>query len=393
MHLPFIALALLLAALATPASASSNRPSPLLKWRTTTSSIPGKYIVKFKDTATNISLNSVLTSHKPDHVFRAPGFKGFSASLDTASLATIRALPDVEFVEEDSIVSINGVTAQEGAPWNLARLSSRTWTPGEDTYRYEESAGAGTCVYVVDTGVDGTHPELAGRVVWGVNTAGDNISTDGNGHGTAVAGVAAGIIHGVAKRSTVVVVKVLNAGGSGTTSGVIAGLSFIVTDSSTRTGCPNGTVANISLGGSRSTAINAAAAALVNSGVFVSVAAGGSDDDVQFYSPASEPSVFTVGATDIEDAKSWSSNHGEGVDLFAPGEDITAPWIGGGNALSGTSFSAAHVSGLAAYFLGLKPNMPVPELGKYIQSVATRDVITGLPVGTKNLLAYNGIDL
>jgi subtilisin family serine protease len=216
MHLPLITLALLPAALATPTS-SSNRPSPLLKSRSTTTSIPGKYIVKFKDTTIDISLNSVLTSHKPDHVFRAPGFRGFSASLDATSLATIRALPDVEFVEEDSIVSINGVIAQEGAPWNLARLSSRTRTPGEDTYRYEESAGAGTCVYVVDTGVDGTHPELAGRVVWGVNTAGDNMSADENGHGTAVAGVTAGIIHGVAKRSTVVVVKVLNAGGSGTT--------------------------------------------------------------------------------------------------------------------------------------------------------------------------------
>ncbi|KAK0655053.1 peptidase S8/S53 domain-containing protein [Cercophora newfieldiana] len=371
-----------------------NPPAPLLRARSTADSIPGKYIVKFKDDISNFSLNSALASQQPDHTFTSPGFKGFAAFLDPASLTAIRDHPDVEFVEEDSVVTIRGVVSQPSSPWNLARISSRT--PGSTTYRYDESAGAGTCVYVIDSGVYASHPELAGRVVWGINTAGDGSDADLNGHGTAVAGVAGAVIHGVAKKTTIIAVKVINASGSGTTSGVIAGLSFVATDASTRSNCPNGTVANISLGGGRSTAMNAAAAALVNSGVFVSVAAGGSNDDAQFYSPASEPSVFTVGGTDIDDLKNFSSNYGELVDLFAPATDIEAPWIGGGNlteTLSGTSFSAAHVSGLAAYFLGLMPNTPPVQLGEYIQSIATKDAIKDLPVGTKNLLAYNGIDL
>ncbi|KAK4451325.1 peptidase S8/S53 domain-containing protein [Podospora aff. communis PSN243] len=396
MHLLSILLALLtsLTTQANPLPPSFPSPAPLLIPR---SSIPGKYIIKLKESTPDLSLTSLLTTHPqnltPTHTFHTPGFKGFAAPLDDSALATLLASPEVDFIESDSTVSINGVAVQHRAPWNLARLSTRGGQSG-DEYRYDESAGAGTCVYVVDTGVDGTHEEFEGRVVFGVNTAGDGSTTDGNGHGTAVAGVVAGMVRGVAKRARVVVVKVLNANGSGTTSGVIAGLSYVANDSKTREGCVNGTVANISLGGGRSGAINAAAAALVNAGVFVSVAAGGSNDDVQYYSPASETSVFTVGATDVGDWRSQSSNYGEGVDVFAPGVDITVPWIGGGVAtLSGTSMAAAHVSGLAAYFLGLKPNMSPVELGEYIQSIATRDVIAGLPADTKNLLAYNGIDL
>ncbi|KAK0633955.1 oryzin precursor [Immersiella caudata] len=390
MHPHSILLALLPAILAKP----SPSPAPLLIPNT---SIPGKYIIKLKNTTPDLSssFSTLITTLaiKPDHIFSTPFFKGFSAPLSPSFLTTVLSHPSIDFIEQDSTASILGtITTQSPAPWNLARLSNRL--PGNNTYRYDSSAGAGTCVYVVDTGVDASHPEFEGRVTWGVNTAGDNKMSDGNGHGTAVAGVVAGVVHGVAKRAKVVVVKVLNSGGSGTTSGVIAGLSWIATDAPTRSDCPNGTVANISLGGGRSAAINAAAAALVNAGVFVSVAAGGSNDDAQYYSPASEPLVFTVGATDGEDWKSHSSNYGEGVDLFAPGVDIEVPWIGGGVAsLSGTSMAAAHVSGLAAYFLGLKPNTPVAELGGYVQSIATRDVIVDLPEGTKNLLAYNGVDL
>jgi len=106
-------------------------------------------------------------------------------------------------------------------------------------------------------------------------------------------------------------------------------MSFVATDSQSRD-CPNGTVANMSLGGAKSAAMNSAAAGLVNSGVFLTAAAGGSADDAAYYSPASEPLVFTVGATDIDDSISWSSNYGPLVDLFAPGVDIIAPWIGGG---------------------------------------------------------------
>jgi subtilisin family serine protease len=120
---------------------------------------------------------------------------------------------------------------------------------------------------------------------------------------------------------------VLNSGGSGTTAGVIAGMDFVTADAPTRN-CPNGTVANMSLGGSRSTAINAAAAAMVKAGVFLSVAAGNSNDDTTYYSPASEPTACTVGATDVDDVRAWFSNYGSLVDIFAPGVDVLSSWIG-----------------------------------------------------------------
>lgn len=134
----------------------------------------------------------------------------------------------------------------------------------------------------------------------------------------------------MAKKTKLFAVKVLNAGGSGTLSGVIAGIDFVAADSKTRS-CPNGSVANMSLGGGRSAAINSAAAAAVKAGVFLAVAAGNSADDSQFYSPASEPTVCTVGATDSTDAIAWFSNYGTLVDIFAPGVDVLSSWIGGVN--------------------------------------------------------------
>ena len=107
---------------------------------------------------------------------------------------------------------------------------------------------------------------------------------------------------------------------------MISGLNFVASDSRTRSGCANGTVANISLGGSRSVSLDAAAAALVRAGVFITVAAGGSGDDVQYYSPASEPLVFTVGSTNVADERSAYSNYGGGVDLWAPGEGVEVVW-------------------------------------------------------------------
>lgn len=152
--------------------------------------------------------------------------------------------------------------------------------------------------------------------------------TDGNGHGTHLAGIIGGVIHGVAKRTRLYGVKVLDDSGAGTLSNVIAGMDYIAKDAKTR-GCPRGAMANISLGGSYSKAVNDAAAALVRSGVFTSVAAGGSNSDVGRTSPASEPTVCTVGASTERDARAPFSDYGALMDIFAPGVNIVSTWPNG----------------------------------------------------------------
>jgi subtilisin family serine protease len=149
----------------------------------------------------------------------------------------------------------------------------------------------------------------------------------------------------------------------------------------------------MSLGGGLSTSINNAARALVNSGVFLAVAAGNDNANAANYSPASEASVCTVGSTTSSNAKSSFSNYGTIVDIFAPGTSILSTWIGSTsatNTISGTSMASPHVAGLAAYLLAfLGPKTPA-ALCKYIQDTAVSGKITGLPSGTKNLLAFNG---
>lgn len=117
--------------------------------------------------------------------------------------------------------------------------------------------------------------------------------------------------------------------GSGTTAGVIAGMEFVTEDSPAQN-CPNGVVVNMSIGGAYSAAVNSAGATMVEAGIFVSVAAGNSNDDASNYSPASEPSVCTVGASDRSDKVGGISNYGSVIDVFAPGRDITSTWIDGG---------------------------------------------------------------
>jgi subtilisin family serine protease len=160
------------------------------------------------------------------------------------------------------------------------------------------------------------------------NFAGDGSNTDGNGHGTHCAGTIGSKTYGVAKKTKLFGVKVLDASGSGTNSGVIAGINYAANDQKTRTGCSSGTVGSMSLGGSKSTAVNSAAANAVSAGLFLAVAAGNDAANAANYSPASEPTVFTVGATDSSDRIASFSNFGAIVDAFAPGVSILSTWIG-----------------------------------------------------------------
>ncbi|KAL2152769.1 hypothetical protein VTH82DRAFT_5954 [Thermothelomyces myriococcoides] len=388
MHFSAALLALLPVALAAPAGEVLDKRAPLLAARSG-QHIPGKYIIKLRENAADDILEKAIGKlrSKADHVYRGK-FKGFAAHVDEDILDALRLLPEVEYVEEDAIVTINAYTSQSNAPWGIARLSSKS--SGSRTYTYDSSAGEGTCAYVIDTGIYTGHSDFGGRATFAANFA-DSSNTDGNGHGTHVAGTIGGTTYGVAKKTKLYAVKVLGSDGSGTTSGVIAGINFVAEDAPKRS-CPNGVVANMSLGGSYSSSLNRAAAALVDSGVFLAVAAGNENQDASNTSPSSEPSVCTVGATDSSDRKSSFSNYGSVVDIQAPGTNILSTWIGSSsatNTISGTSMASPHVAGLAAYLLGLNGPQSPASLCNYIKETGNA-VVSGEPSGTTNRLAFNG---
>ncbi|KAK4104400.1 serine protease [Parathielavia hyrcaniae] len=379
------------AALAAPATEPVTKRAPIIAARTG-QVVPGKYVIKLKEGASDDALEAAIgkLKSKPDFVYKKQRkFKGFAGKVESDALDAIRDLPEVEYVEEEAIFTINAYVSQTGAPWGLGRISRRA--RGSTTYVYDDSAGAGTCSYVIDTGIYTGHSDFGGRATFAANFV-DNSNTDGNGHGTHVAGTIGGTRFGVAKRTRLYAVKVLSANGSGTTSGVVAGINFVADDAPRRS-CPNGVVANMSLGGGYSAAINAAAAALVDDGIFLAVAAGNDNRNAASYSPASEPSVCTVGSTDSSDRKSSFSNYGAVVDVHAPGSSIQSTWIGSSsatNTISGTSMASPHIAGLAAYLLALRGQMAPEALCTYIRNTGTSNALTGLPSGTINRLAFNG---
>ncbi|KAL1591724.1 hypothetical protein SLS60_011723 [Paraconiothyrium brasiliense] len=351
----------LLVALA-PAAALA---APLFEQR---NALPGKYIVKYKsDTVSTSSIQANL-ANAPEHEYAFGGFTGFAGTLSDTELAKLKASDAVEYIIQDAQVTTQDIQFEANAPW----------------------AGEGTCAYIIDTGILTTHPEFEGRAEWLENFTGDGSDSDGAGHGTHVAGTIGSVTYGVAKKTKLYAVKVLDASGSGTYSGVIAGIDYVANDHTTRD-CPKGSVANMSLGGGKNQAVNDAVAAAVASGVFFAIAAGNNNGDATNYSPASEPTAFTVAASDINDAKASFSNYGALVDIWAPGVSILSTWNDGKtNTISGTSMATPHIAGLAAYLLGTDV-ATVDTVGQTIVDLSTKDVLTGVPSGTINAVAFNGV--
>ncbi|KAG8410344.1 hypothetical protein J3459_017154 [Metarhizium acridum] len=387
MFTSFLLLNLLPLAIAAPAKRAE--PAPLLVPRGDT--IPDKYIVKYRETFSISSADSIIKAHHAEaekvysHVFN-----GFAGALNATAIETLLHHPGVEFIENDATVKISAFIEEPGAPWGLSRISHRRGQGGSyGSYAYDDSAGEGTCAYVIDTGVDGSHPDFEGRAQL-IRSFINGENYDGNGHGTHVSGTIGSRSYGVAKKTTIYGIKVLSNQGSGDYSGILAGMDFAIQDSRQRR-CPKGVVANMSLGGGYSAAINQAAAQMIRSGVFLAVAAGNDANDASNTSPASEPSVCTVGATDSLDKISSFSNYGAPLDILAPGSDILSTWPGGGtNSISGTSMATPHVVGLAAYLASLEGFPGAQALCERIRSLATPGTISNVPPGTVNLLAFNG---
>ncbi|CAH0022692.1 unnamed protein product [Clonostachys rhizophaga] len=373
-------LSLLPLALAAPATRA-----PLY---TREEAIEGKYIVKVKNGA-SASINSAIASiaSNADHVYKNLG--GFSASLTSEEVETLRNNPDIEYIEQDQKATM--FATQTGAPWGLARLSNKE--PGSSTYTYDDAAGEGTCVYVLDTGIDTELSEFGGRASW----AGDFIGTgkDDQGHGTHCAGTVGSNTYGVAKKAKLFAIKVLDFEGNGEYAQVIAGLDMIADHAATQD-CPKGVVASMSLGGPKSQAVNDAAANVVSAGIFLAVAAGNGNritrlpEDVALVSPASEPSACTVGASDSQDRVASFSNFGALLDVYAPGVGIRSLQPGGSTLdANGTSMATPHVAGLVAYYLSLGATEAAGAC-RYIVDQGLKGVINGVPSGTANVLVQNG---
>jgi subtilisin family serine protease len=303
--------------------------------------------------------------------------------LPDAAVSQLRRNPNVVVVEEDR--TVQAFSTQTNPTWGLDRIDQRA-LPLDARYT-APSPASGVKVFVVDTGVRADHVDFSGRVTAGFTAINDGRgSADCNGHGTHVAGTAAGVSFGAAKAATIVPVRVLDCSGSGSISGVIAGLDWIT---SQLDGSP--AVVNMSLGGSPSSTLDAAVRNVISRGVTVVVAAGNSNTDACNTSPARVSEAVTVAASDRSDVRASFSNFGRCVDIFAPGVSIPSAWHTSPTAstqLSGTSMAAPHAAGAVAMLVALEPGLSPAAVESRLTSSATTGTLSAIGSGSPDRLLY-----
>ncbi len=352
------------------------------------------YIVVFNDDVPESEIDGESekmcgsSNSKKERTFKHV-IKGFTGRLTPAAVEEFRKNPRVKYIEQNQVVKI--VATQTNPTWGLDRIDQPDLgSPG--TYTYSKT-GSTVDAYIFDTGVRSDHVEFSGRIRTGYSAIPAELtSEDLNGHGTHVAGTVGGTVYGVAKGVSIIPVKVLDATGSGTFDGVIAGLDWAVGNHTTKPA-----VGNMSLGGGASTALDDAVRRCVADGIVMAVAAGNDNRDVNNAllptSPARVREAITVGSTTSTDARSSFSNYGSVVDIFAPGSAIlSASYLSttGTATLSGTSMASPHVAGAAALFLEYAPGSTPSQVEAGLKQFAAVGRITGLPTGTaNNLLQIN----
>ena len=345
--------------------------------------IDGQYIVTLRPNASSSAQEKILNSFGDGVIYMySQAIKGFAAELSLSQVSALRRNPNVLTVEKDRVLAIT--ESQSDATWGLDRINQAA-LPLDGVFSYQAS-GSDVTAYVIDTGVQASHPEFGGRVQAGY---GEYAQTDCQGHGTHVAGTVGSSTYGVAKSVQIVPVQVLDCSGSGSYAGVIAGMDWVVSHHVAGVKA----VANMSLGGPSSSLLDAAVQRMVDDGIVVVVAAGNLQTnepmDACLYSPASAPAAITVGASSSDDYRATFSYYGSCLDIFAPGESITSTVMGSSfGTASGTSMASPHVAGAAAILWSLHPEWTASEVSSSLIAAAIPNTVQNVGSGSPTSLLY-----
>lgn len=371
----------------TPTSVNSETEPGLSAASSNAPSVAGRFIITLRE-RTNPSAVAREHGIRPDYVYTHV-LNGFAGAMSDAARQGLLRDNRVVRVEPDGIATIVGT--QTGATWGLDRVDQRT-LPLSTTYSYT-STGSSVTAYIIDTGIRFGHAEFGGRAATGFDAVTTNgTAADCNGHGTHVAGTVGGARYGVAKAVKLIAVRVLDCGGSGTWSGVIAGMDWVTANHS------GPSVANMSLGGGANSSVDDAVRRMIGSGVATAIAAGngnrgGRAQDACNYSPARVSQAMTIGATDKTDTKTSWSNYGSCVDWFAPGLGITSAWYTSNdatNTISGTSMATPHTAGVAALYLAAGHTSASPQqVRDALFNAATPNAVKSANTANNRLLFSN----